>query len=80
MKYPTGFDFFQNGDNLRVIEMNSNSEDFLKHVNGVVFPHVSDIKEYIEITSVSIYVSGEVKQTIADFGPTYYEMIGKADL
>jgi hypothetical protein len=51
-------------------------------LDEVVFPHVSEIMEYIEITSVSIYgsVSDEVKQTIADFGPTYYEMIGKANL
>ena len=51
-------------------------------MNEVVLPHVSEIMEYIEITSVSIYgsVSDELKQTIADFGPTYYEMIGKADL
>ena len=40
------------------------------------------LMEYFEITSVSIYgsVSDEVKHTMADFGPTYYEMIGKADL
>ena len=51
-------------------------------MNEVVLPHVSEIMEYIEITSVSTYgsVSDELKQAVADFGPTYYEMIGKADL
>ena len=82
MKYLTRYEFFQNGENLRMTEMYSNSEDFLKQMNEVVFPHVSEIMEDIEITSVSIYgsVSDEVKQTIADFGPTYYEMISKVDL
>jgi len=36
----------------------------------------------LDYASVSIYgsVSHELKQAMGDFGPTYYEMIGKADL
>ena len=62
--------------------MHSSSEDFLKHMNELKGVEEEQLMEYIEITSVSIYgsVLVEVKQTIGDFGPTYYEMIGKADL
>ena len=81
VKLPSRYEFFQNDENLRVIEIYSSSEDFLKHLHEVALPNISELMEIIEISSVSIYgqVSDELKQVVADFGPTYYERIGKAD-
>ena len=57
MKYSTRLEFFQNGDNLRVIEMYSSSEYFLKHRNELIGAEEGKLMEYIEMTSVSIYGS-----------------------
>ena len=81
VRSPSRYEFFQNGENLRVIEIYSSSEDFLKHLHEVVVPNIVEVVEVIEISSVSFYGQGsdEVKQAVADFNPTYYERIGKAD-
>ena len=78
---PSKYEQFINGDNLRIIEIYSNSEDCLNHIK-TVNPYLPEYHKKIKFISVSIYgsVSGKLKQKLSDLNVNYFERIGNAQI
>ena len=77
VNFPTKYEQFINGDELRILEIYSSSENCLNHINAVK-PFLHELLKKIEFIRVSIYgsVSEIIKESVADLDVIYFERIG----